>query len=89
MNVGETGRTVEVRLKKHKRMDWAKNGIAANTNKTLHDILWHCAEFVEQETNWLKRIFKVALRIQAEDNTVNLDLGRGRPVTPKSHVEHV
>ena len=45
------------------------------TNKTFHDILWDSAAVIEQESNWLKRRFKEALRIQAEDDTMNLDLG--------------
>lgn len=53
----------------------SNNGIAAHANKTLHDILWDSAEVIEQETNWWKRRFKEAFRIQAEDDTMNLDLG--------------
>ena len=45
--IGETGRTLGVRLKEHKRavtMDQPNNGIAVHANKTRHDILWDSAE---------------------------------------------
>ena len=76
--IGETGRTLGVRLKEHKRavrMDQPNNGIAVHANKTRHDILWDSAEVLEQETNWTKRRFKEALQIQAADKTMNLDTG--------------
>ena len=76
--VGETGRTLDVRLKEHKRavrMDNQNNGIAVHANKTLHAIQWDSAEVLEQESNWYKRKFKEALHIKNENSPMNLDQG--------------
>ena len=76
--VGETGRTLDARVKEHKRavrMDHANNGIAVHTNSTLHDIRWDSAEVLEQESNWWKRRYKEALQIRAAKETMNLDAG--------------
>ena len=76
--VGETGRTLDVRLKKHKRavkMDNQNNGIAVHANKTLHDIQWDSAEVLERKSNLYKRKFKEALHIKDENLPMNLDQG--------------
>ena len=56
-------------------MDNQNNGIAAHTNKTLHDIQWDSVEVLEQESNWYKRKFKEALHIKNENSPMNLDQG--------------
>ena len=76
--IGETGRTLDVRLKEHKwavRLDYTNNDIAVHANKTMHDIFWDSAEVLEQESNWLKRRLEEALYIRDEDTTMNLDQG--------------
>ena len=76
--IGETNRTLEVRLKEHKRAvktQLSNNGIAVHVNKTGHDIQWNSAQVIEQEPMWWKRRYKEALRIQAASNTMNLDQG--------------
>lgn len=76
--IGETGRTLDTRVKEHKRavrMDHTNNGIAVHANSTLHDIRWDSAEVIEQENNWLKRRYKEALQIRAAKETMNLDAG--------------
>lgn len=48
--VGETSRTLEIRLKEHKRTvrtDQSNNGIAVHANKTWHSILWDSAEVLD------------------------------------------
>ena len=76
--IGETGRTLKVRLKEHKRAvctQLSTNGIAVHVNQTGHDIEWNSAQVLERESKWWKRRYKEALRIQAESTTMNLDQG--------------
>ena len=76
--IGETGRTLEVRLMEHMRAvktQQSTNGIAVHVKETGHDIQWNNAQVLEQEPMWWKRRYKEALRIQAENNTMNLDQG--------------
>ena len=76
--IGETCRTLDVRLKEHKRAvktHQENNGIAVHANKTLHEIQWDSAQALERESIWWKRRYKEALWIQAENNTMNLDQG--------------
>lgn len=65
--IGETNRTLEVRLKEHKRAvktDNRNNGIAVHANDTWHSIEWNKAEVIDSEQNWLKRRVKEALHIK-------------------------
>ena len=74
---GETGRTMEARMKEHKwavRCDDVNNGIAVHTNNTRHSIRWESAQVVEVQ-NWSKRRTKEALHIRDLVNTMNLDKG--------------
>lgn len=77
--IGETGRTLEIRLKEHKRAVEKgdnKNGIAVHANKfPSHIIQWNTCTVLEQEQNWYKRRVKEALMIQKEKRTMNLDNG--------------
>ena len=76
--IGETCRTLDVRLKEHKRAvksNQSTNGIAVHADKTGHDIQWDSAQVLEHEPKWWKRRYKEALRIQAESTTMNLDQG--------------
>ncbi len=61
--VGETGRTLETRLKEHKRAiryDDQNNGIAVHANTTCHTIQWEEAEILAKEQDRHKRKFKKA-----------------------------
>jgi hypothetical protein len=76
--IGETGRTLEARFKEHKRAVQARqsiDGIAVHTNGTGHDMQWNSAQVLEREPMWWKRRYKEALRIQAENTTMNPDQG--------------
>ena len=67
--IGETGRTLEVRLREQQRAVKycnSNNGIAVHANKTMHSILWNESEVLEQEPSLLKRKIKEALYIQEE-----------------------
>ena len=76
--IGETGRTLDVRLKEHRRavkMNNKSNGIAVHTNSTSHDIDWDSVEVIDQEQNWIKRKIKEALHIRSVNAPMNLDQG--------------
>ena len=56
--IGETGRTLEVRLMEHMRAvktQQSTNGIAVHVKETGHDIQWNNAQVLEQEPMWWKR----------------------------------
>ena len=76
--IGETRRSLEVRLKEHRRavrMDHDNNGIAVHANNTFHDIKWGSAQVIERETNWYKRKVKEAQWIKGTKDSINLDQG--------------
>ena len=64
---GETGRTLNKRLKEHrsavKENDW-KNGIAVHAWDTGHQVKWESATVKEVETNLANRGIWEALHIQ-------------------------
>ena len=76
--IREMGRTLDVRMKEHKRAvrtHQSTNGIAVHVDTTGHDIQWDSAQVLEREPMWWKRRYKEALRIKAENSTMNLDQG--------------
>ena len=76
--IGETGRTLEARLKEHKyAVSWAdtNNGIAVHANEHNHKILWEHTKIVEKEPFWMKREIKEALNIKRTSAGMNLDGG--------------
>ena len=53
--IGDTNRTLDVRLKQHKRAvrnHQDNNGIAVHVGKTGHDIQWDRAQVLEEESKW-------------------------------------
>ena len=76
--IGETGRTLKVRLAEHKRavrMGDVNNGIAFHSLKTGHSIAWDKARITDRETHWKRRRVKEAIRIQKSQVRINLDQG--------------
>lgn len=77
--IGETGRTLNIRLKEHQRAVAhadEKNGIAVHANTyTKHTIQWDSAHVLDREEVWLKRRVKESLRIRDEQLSMNLDQG--------------
>ena len=56
--IGETGRTLETRIKEHRGhfTEIAKNdGVVVHANKTMHDINWIETEILHVEQNCYKR----------------------------------
>ena len=78
--IGETGRTLDARLKEHQRavkVNNRSNGIAVHVNNTVHDIDWDSTEVIDQEENWRKRKIKEALHIRSVNAPMNLYLDQG------------
>ena len=76
--IGETGRTLKVRLAEHKRavrMGDVNNGIPVHSLKTGHSIAWDKAKITDRETHWQRRRVKEAIRIQRSQVRMNLDQG--------------
>ena len=76
--IGETGRTLEKRLKEHRsavKKNDRKNGIAVHAWDTGHQVKWESASVKEVETNLSNRRIMEALHIQRTPYTTNLDCG--------------
>ena len=76
--IGETGRTLKVRMAEHKRAVKSKdplNGIAVHVQKTAHNINWQEARILARENNWGIRRVLEALEIQQRRPKMNLDAG--------------
>ena len=76
--IGETGRTLKVRLKEHHRavnVSDANNGIAVHANEHDHPVDWSSAKILHKETNFIKRKVVEALHISETKHTMNLDQG--------------
>ena len=78
MYIGETSRSLDVRISEHKRsvknMD-RKSAIAAHIMENLdHQIQWKDSRIKEFEMNWYKRV-KEALWIKISTNCLNTDPG--------------
>ena len=88
--IGETGRTLKVRMAEHKRAVKSKdplNGIAVHVQKTAHNINWQEARILARENIWGKRRVLEALEIQQRRPMMNLDAGLllDRSWTPYVH----
>ena len=73
--IGETGRTLKVRLKEHHRavnVSDANNGIAVHANEHDHPVDWSSAKILHKETNFIKRKVVEALHISETKHTMNL-----------------
>ena len=76
--IGETKRTLDTRLKEHKRAvitDDRKNGIATHANTEEHSINWSSARVLHREQNWHRRKLLEALKISNTKPNMNLDSG--------------
>ena len=75
--VGETGRTLRVRVVDHSRAvknKDPKNGIAMHVQETARTINWQEARILGREDNWGRRVLE-ALVIQQRRPVMNLDAG--------------
>ena len=78
MYIGETGRTLEKRLNKHKaavKKDDTKNGIAVRAWANQHQVNWEAASVKQEERSYWRRRVLEALHIHQQHRTSNLDCG--------------
>ena len=78
--IGETGRSMEVRMKEHRRavlQDNKNNGIAVHANNTMHDIQWSSAEVLHSESHWYKRKVLESLYINDKHSSDKMNLDNG------------
>ena len=77
--VGETGRTLKVRIKEHERavrVSDTTNGIAVHSNNFEHQIDWKSAKVIHHEPHYYKRKVVESLNITGiKDKSMNLDVG--------------
>ena len=76
--IGETGRTLKIRVTEHKRAvlnQNSNNGIAVHVMKTHHNIQWEEARVVTKEPYLIKRKVKEGLLIRRTKENMNLDSG--------------
>ena len=76
--IGETGRSLEVRLKEHKyavRTANMNNGIAAHAWNSQHPVNWDGARVRCFEQHMWRRKVLEAIVIQQTENNSNLDCG--------------
>ena len=75
--IGETGKTINERVKEHKRsvcrMD-TNNSITVHVINNSHDMAWDQATIITQETHRIKRKIKEAILIQ-KTPYINMDSG--------------
>ena len=76
--IGQTGRTVQDRIKEHQRCiklaDFDKSAVAEHSLLTGHRILFSSTTVVDKATNYYDRIIKEAIHIKIND-TFNKDVG--------------
>ena len=76
--VGETGRSLEMRLKEHRyavRTKDSRNGIAVHADTNNHEVDWDAAKVIMFEEHQTKRKVLESLQINKQTNTTNLDSG--------------
>lgn len=76
--VGETGQSLEMRLKEHRyavRTKDARNGIAVHADNHHHEVDWEAAKVILFEEHQTKRKVLESLQINKQTNTTNLDSG--------------
>ena len=68
--VGETGRTLNVRQKEHKRFDGntEDSAVAAHAHQEFHDIDWENTVVLDYDGDFFKRKVKEALLIRQKNN---------------------
>jgi len=83
-HIGETGRSLETRLKEHKAsVRLGKSDVSAladHANSQGHDIEWDETIILTKQSHWLKRKLTEAWCIAKEKNALtNRDCGRKLP----------
>ena len=74
--IGETKRTLKIRLSKHKqavKRGDRNNGIAVHAHESHHSIDWDGAKVKRTVSNYWQRIAMEAIQIRTSGQTMNLD----------------
>ena len=87
MYIGQTGRTLEHRLKEHRRAlvsgNTAQSGVAEHAVNQMHDINWTGVEVVDSHPYYRQRCALEAWHIRLEHQAMNRDEGpRQQYTTP-------
>lgn len=72
--IGETGRSVQVRLKEHiadEKYKRTKSALAEHTLETNHGILFDKTKLIHRENHYLKRKIKETIEIVKSSNSLN------------------
>ena len=66
--VGETGRSLKIRLKEHRTLKEKDSALVKHVNETHHDIDFEKTDLVSYEENWVKRKITEALYMKKCDH---------------------
>ncbi|XP_068690277.1 uncharacterized protein [Montipora foliosa] len=75
--IGETGRSMQDRIKEHKRdIRLARaqtSAVSEHANDTGHNPLWNEVKFIDRDPHWYTRRVKEAIHIRHHPNNINRD----------------
>ncbi|KAL9964368.1 hypothetical protein ACROYT_G027999 [Oculina patagonica] len=79
VNIGETGRPMQDRIKEHDRdirlARTQTSAVAEHTNNTGHYPLWNEVKLIDRDSHWYTRRVKEAIHIRLHPNNINRDSG--------------
>jgi len=77
--IGETGRSVQERIKEHDRdirlARTQTSTVSKHTNETGHHPLWNEVKFIDRDSHWYARRVKEAVHIRLHPDNINRDNG--------------
>ena len=75
--IGETGRSMQDRIKEHKRYirlaRTQTSAVSEHANDTGHNPLWNEVKFIDRDPHWYTRRVKEAIHIRHHPNNINRD----------------
>ena len=85
--IGETGRTLEIRVKEHKRAcvkaDFEKSAVAEHAWLSGHYIDWDNVEVLDQENDLCRRKVKEGIEIRLTNKKLRINRDEGRDLSPE------
>ena len=85
--IGETGRTLEIRVKEHKRAcvkaDFEKSSVAEHAWLSGHYIDWDNVEVLDQENDLCRRKVKEGIEIRLTNKKLRINRDEGRDLSPE------
>jgi hypothetical protein len=77
--IGQTGRSVDTRLKEHQRHvrleHPEKSAVAEHSVDLGHRILFHCTSILATKSRYMDRIVREAIEIELHPNNMNREMG--------------